>query len=65
MPRSRPHLLGTSRVLAVGLVAVVSLMTAAAIGQVSDVKVPVMDRLRRSDLLGHLSGHVFVAQFEA
>lgn len=31
----------------------------------SEVKGPVMDRLRRGDLLGHLSGQVFVSQFEA
>lgn len=31
----------------------------------SEVKGPVMDRLRRSAFLDHLSGHVFVSQFEA
>ncbi len=30
----------------------------------SEVKGPVMDRLRRSDFLTHLSGQVFVSQFE-
>jgi sulfate permease, SulP family len=31
----------------------------------SEVKGPVMDRLRRSTFLDHLSGQVFVSQFEA
>ena len=31
----------------------------------SEVKGPVMDRLRRSNLLSHLSGQVFLSQFEA
>ena len=31
----------------------------------SEVKGPVMDRLRRGDLLDHLSGQVFVSHFEA
>lgn len=31
----------------------------------SEVKGPVMDRLRRSDLLGELTGRVFLSQFEA
>jgi SulP family sulfate permease len=30
----------------------------------SEVKGPVMDRLRRSDFLTHLSGQIFVSQFE-
>ena len=31
----------------------------------SEVKGPVMDRLRRGAFLDHLSGQVFVSQFEA
>lgn len=58
-------ILGTSGVPALGPLAVVSLMTAATIGQLSEVKGPVMDRLRRSALLDHRTGSVVVSQFEA
>jgi sulfate permease, SulP family len=31
----------------------------------SEVKGPVMDRLKRTDFLGHLTGEVFLSQFQA
>ena len=31
----------------------------------SEAKGPVMDRLKRTDFLDHLSGRVFLSQFEA
>lgn len=41
------------------------LRTAGVTLHLSEVKGPVMDRLQRSDFLAHLTGRVFLSQFEA
>lgn len=61
-------LLGTSRSLAVGPVAVISLMTATAIGvslHLSEVKGSVMDKLNRENFPQHLSGKVYLDHYFA
>ena len=48
------------------LEAIVARLDSAGVGfHLSEVKGPVMDRLRASDFLDHFGGQVFISQFEA